>query len=64
MDVVRWRVYVGAVSQNKLLDPYFVKKILLHDQYDKNTDDYDIALLKLTSPVELSGESISHGGEV
>ncbi|KAI4885884.1 hypothetical protein NFI96_032829, partial [Prochilodus magdalenae] len=55
MDVGRWRVYVGAVSQNKLLDPYFVKKILLHDQYDKNTDDYDIALLKLTSPVELSG---------
>ncbi|KAL7849553.1 hypothetical protein SRHO_G00211760 [Serrasalmus rhombeus] len=54
MDVRRWHVYTGMVSQNKLQNPYFVKKILLHNQYNKNTDDFDIALLKLTSPAELS----------
>ncbi|KAL6471760.1 hypothetical protein MHYP_G00204100 [Metynnis hypsauchen] len=54
MDVRRWHVYMGMVSQNKLQNPYFVKKILLHNQYNTNTDDFDIALLKLTSPAELS----------
>ncbi|XP_072547016.1 transmembrane protease serine 13a [Salminus brasiliensis] len=54
MDVRRWRVYTGVVSQNKLRDLYYVKNILLHDQYNKDTNDYDIALLKLTSSAELS----------
>ncbi|XP_066531153.1 transmembrane protease serine 13a [Hoplias malabaricus] len=54
MDVKNWCVYTGVISQNKLPDPYFVKKILLHNKYNKSTDDYDIALLKITRPAEMS----------
>ncbi|XP_007239143.3 transmembrane protease serine 13a [Astyanax mexicanus] len=54
MDAKLWRVYTGVSSQDKLREPHYIKKILLHDQYNKDTNDYDIALLKLSSPAELS----------
>ncbi|XP_078023221.1 transmembrane protease serine 13a isoform X1 [Epinephelus lanceolatus] len=46
-----WRVYGGAVNLQNLPQPYLVKKIILNNNYDSRTNDFDIALLKLTSPV-------------
>lgn len=46
-----WRVYGGVVSLNDLPQPFFVEKILLNKNYNTATNDQDIALLKLTSPV-------------
>ncbi|KAJ7990382.1 hypothetical protein DPEC_G00299710 [Dallia pectoralis] len=53
-DASRWRVYVGVVSQNKLPAPYLVKKIIVNENYDNQTNDQDIAMLKLSSPVNFS----------
>ncbi|XP_029027055.1 transmembrane protease serine 13a isoform X2 [Betta splendens] len=49
-----WRVYVGFISLAKLPLPYSVKSILLPDNYNNKTNDMDIALLRLTSPVNLN----------
>ncbi|XP_077065058.1 transmembrane protease serine 13a [Siphateles boraxobius] len=49
-----WRVYVGTISQNTPQAPLIVKKIIVNTNYNRNTNDYDIALLKLTSPVAFS----------
>ncbi|XP_062845232.1 transmembrane protease serine 13b, partial [Trichomycterus rosablanca] len=50
-----WQVYLGTVSQDMLPPPYFVAEIILHKLYNPATKDYDIALLKLSLPVRLSG---------
>lgn len=52
-----WKVYGGTVSLNQLPSPYSVKKIILNNNYDSKTNDQDIALIQLTSPVTLSGKS-------
>ncbi|CAL8353763.1 unnamed protein product [Lota lota] len=49
-----WRVYGGLVSQKSLPRPYLVDKILLNENYNNNTNDQDIALLKLTAAVDFS----------
>ncbi|CAM4551187.1 unnamed protein product [Leuciscus chuanchicus] len=49
-----WRVYVGTISQYTLQTSFLVKKIMVNQNYSSNTNDYDIALLKLTSPVAFS----------
>ncbi|XP_070826706.1 transmembrane protease serine 13a [Chaetodon trifascialis] len=46
-----WRVYSGVVSLERLPQPYLVKTILLNENYNSRTNDQDVALLKLTSPV-------------
>uniref|UniRef100_A0A4W6EE15 Transmembrane serine protease 13b n=1 Tax=Lates calcarifer TaxID=8187 RepID=A0A4W6EE15_LATCA len=46
-----WTVYAGLVSLDNLPQPYLVKKIVLNENYSSKTNDQDIALLKLTSPV-------------
>ncbi|XP_039987513.1 transmembrane protease serine 13a [Xiphias gladius] len=46
-----WNVYAGVVSLDSLPQPYLVQKILLNENYNSNTNDQDVALLKLTSPV-------------
>ncbi|KAM4566415.1 transmembrane protease serine 13a [Odontesthes bonariensis] len=46
-----WKVYGGIVSLNGIPKPYLVKKILLNENYNSTTNDQDIALLKLRSPV-------------
>lgn len=45
-----WKVYIGLVSQLRLPSPYYVKQIILHENYDPATKDNDIALLKLNKP--------------
>ncbi|KAI1903866.1 hypothetical protein AGOR_G00031630 [Albula goreensis] len=49
-----WLVYGGVVSQGDLPSPYYVEKIILNESYDPDTNDYDIALLKLRKPVQFS----------
>ncbi|RXN05213.1 transmembrane protease serine 13-like isoform X1 [Labeo rohita] len=49
-----WRVYISVVSQLRLPNPYYVNKIILHENYDSTTKNYDIALLKLTKPAKSS----------
>ncbi|XP_041665941.1 transmembrane protease serine 13a [Cheilinus undulatus] len=46
-----FEVYGGAVSLDSLPAPYKVEKIILNHNYNSTTNDNDIALLKLTSPV-------------
>ncbi|KAG5269659.1 hypothetical protein AALO_G00204500 [Alosa alosa] len=53
-EAVNWRVYGGVVSQTKLPAPFLVKKIIAHESYSQLTNDYDIALLKLTAPVDFN----------
>ncbi|XP_041947615.1 transmembrane protease serine 13b [Alosa sapidissima] len=49
-----WRVYVGTVSQLALPAPHLVERIVLHKDYSSASNDYDIALLKLSRPVSTS----------
>ncbi|XP_066515210.1 transmembrane protease serine 13-like [Hoplias malabaricus] len=49
-----WRVYLGVVSLNLLPSPYSVDEITIHELYNSQTNDYDIALLKLSQPVNMS----------
>ncbi|XP_024911053.1 transmembrane protease serine 13a isoform X2 [Cynoglossus semilaevis] len=46
-----WKVYGGLVSLSLLPTPFRVKKILISERYNNKTNDHDIALLKLASPV-------------
>ncbi|KAL0972886.1 hypothetical protein UPYG_G00196060 [Umbra pygmaea] len=50
-DASKWRVYGGVVSQDKLPTPFLVEKIIVNENYDNFTNDQDLAILKLTSPV-------------
>ncbi|XP_028276322.1 transmembrane protease serine 13a [Parambassis ranga] len=46
-----WKVYGGLLSLNNLPQPYLVKKILVNENYSSKTNDQDVALLVLKSPV-------------
>ncbi|KAK0137421.1 Transmembrane protease serine 13 [Merluccius polli] len=54
-----WHVYAGVLSQDDLPPPYEVEKILLNENYNNKTNDQDIALLKLTAPVDFGGDSVA-----
>ncbi|XP_045076764.1 transmembrane protease serine 13 isoform X2 [Coregonus clupeaformis] len=54
LDASRWRVYGGVVSQDKLPSPYLVEKIIVNEKYNNITNDQDIAILKLASPVDFT----------
>ncbi|XP_042595126.1 transmembrane protease serine 13-like isoform X1 [Cyprinus carpio] len=49
-----WLVYAGSISQSALQTPYLVKKIIVNENYNSDSSDYDVALLKLSSPVTFS----------
>ncbi|XP_067221721.1 transmembrane protease serine 13a isoform X1 [Chanodichthys erythropterus] len=49
-----WRVYFGTISQNTLKIPYYVKKIMVNEKYSSVSNDFDVALLKLATPVTFS----------
>ncbi|KAI3353743.1 hypothetical protein L3Q82_004980 [Scortum barcoo] len=49
-----WNVYVGLVSLNNLPEPYLVDKIILNENYNSKSNDQDITLLKLKSPVQFN----------
>ncbi|XP_072314391.1 transmembrane protease serine 13a [Eucyclogobius newberryi] len=50
----KWKVYGGVVSLTELPQPYHVTRIILSENYDSSTNDHDIALLKLASPVDFN----------
>uniref|UniRef100_A0A8C7FE26 Transmembrane serine protease 13 n=1 Tax=Oncorhynchus kisutch TaxID=8019 RepID=A0A8C7FE26_ONCKI len=54
LDASRWRVYGGVVSQDQLPSPYLVEKIIVNENYNNVTNDQDIAILKLASPVDFT----------
>ncbi|KAF0030431.1 hypothetical protein F2P81_017162 [Scophthalmus maximus] len=56
LSAKNWKVYAGVVSLKSLPHPYLVKKILLSENYDNKTNDQDVALLKLASPVAFNNK--------
>lgn len=52
-----WKVYSGVVSLDNLPAPYSVDMILLSESYNQDTNDHDVALLKLAAPVDFDGQS-------
>lgn len=50
-------MYSGVVSLDKLPEPYLIDKILLNENYNSKTNDQDVALLRLKSPVLFNGQS-------
>lgn len=59
-----WQVYSGVVSLAKLPEPYRVERIILSEIYDSETNDHDIALLKLAAPVDFNGQSDLPYGQI
>ncbi|XP_077396388.1 transmembrane protease serine 13a [Festucalex cinctus] len=51
-----WQVYAGALALNNLPPPLMVEKIILNENYDNATNDYDIALLKLEVEVNFDDD--------
>ncbi|KAF4073366.1 hypothetical protein AMELA_G00257930 [Ameiurus melas] len=49
-----WRVYLGVESQYMLPPPHYVADIIIHELYNPNTHNNDIALLKLTQPINFT----------
>ncbi|XP_053308618.1 transmembrane protease serine 13 [Spea bombifrons] len=49
-----WRVYAGAVKLYNLRAVSAVSSIVRHEDYHSDTDDYDVALMKLREPFTLS----------
>lgn len=46
-----WKVCPGTITLNNIPNKFSVSKIILNEQYDDTSHDYDIALMKLSSPV-------------
>ncbi len=57
LSAVNWKVYGGVVSLDKLSEPYLIDKILLNENYNSKSNDQDVALLRLKSPVLFDGQS-------
>ncbi|KFV19177.1 Transmembrane protease serine 2, partial [Tauraco erythrolophus] len=55
-DPNSWRVYAGILNQNEMLlqNGYRVQKIISHPDYDTDSKDYDIALMKLQTVLSFS----------
>ncbi|KAL3971482.1 hypothetical protein ACER0C_027001 [Sarotherodon galilaeus] len=51
-----WTVYYGDVNLNKMFNGRGVQKIINHKDFDTRTNDYDIALLKLDTPLTFNNK--------
>ncbi|XP_060799210.1 transmembrane protease serine 4-like isoform X3 [Neoarius graeffei] len=51
-EVSRWSVVAGSTYMTSL-GGYAVDKIILNGNYDSTTNDYDMAMMKLTKPLSL-----------
>ncbi|XP_078055332.1 transmembrane protease serine 3-like [Mustelus asterias] len=51
-----WKLYSGFISQNRLYRATrsYVSRIVTHSGYSSDTNDYDIALMKLTQPLQFT----------
>lgn len=52
-----WKVYAGTSNLLQLPEAASISQIIINGNYTDEEDDYDIALLRLSKPLTLSGES-------
>lgn len=51
-----WKVYAGTTNLQQLPEAASIAQIIVHGNYTDEEDDYDIALIRLSKPLPLSGE--------
>ncbi|XP_017284517.1 transmembrane protease serine 13a [Kryptolebias marmoratus] len=54
LSAQKWKVYGGFLSLKDLPSPFLVEQIRINENYNSNTNDQDVALLKLKEPVTFS----------
>lgn len=61
-----WRVHTGLVSHSAARPHQgaMVERIIPHPFYSAQNHDYDIALLRLRTPLNFSGEMLALGEQV
>lgn len=55
-----WKVHAGTSDLQQPSEGVPVSQIIINSNYSDDQDDYDIALMKLSRPLSLSGDSPSH----
>ncbi|OWK52516.1 Transmembrane protease serine 2 [Lonchura striata] len=58
-DPHSWRVYAGILNQDEMLfrSGYKVQQIISHPDYDTDSKDNDVALMKLETPLSFTGKT-------
>ncbi|KAJ7427399.1 Transmembrane protease serine 2 [Willisornis vidua] len=58
-DPHSWRVYAGILNQDEMFfkSGYRVHQIISHPDYDTDSKDNDVALMKLESPLSFTGKT-------
>lgn len=51
-----WKVYAGTSDLHHLPEAASISQIIINGNYTDEQDDYDIALMRLSKPLTLSGE--------
>lgn len=51
-----WKVYAGTNNLRQLPEAASIAQIIINGNYSDDEDDYDIALVRLSKPLTLSGE--------
>lgn len=51
-----WKVYAGISDLKQMKEGILVSEVIINANYSDDHDDYDIALMKLSQPLGLSGE--------
>lgn len=51
-----WKVYSGVSDLKQHAEGISVSQVIINSNYSDDHDDYDIALMKLSRPLTLSGE--------
>lgn len=51
-----WKVYAGTNDLHQLPEAASISQIIINGNYTDEQDDYDIALIRLSKPLTLSGE--------
>lgn len=52
-----WKVHAGTSDLKQGTEGIPVSHIIINGNYSDDQDDYDIALMKLSRPLSLSGDS-------
>lgn len=53
-----WKVYGGVSDLKQHTEGIPVSQVIINSNYSDDHDDYDIALMKLSRPLMLSGEAL------
>lgn len=53
-----WKVYGGVSDLKQHTEGIPVSQVIINSNYSDDHDDYDIALMKLSRPLTLSGEDL------